>query len=157
MKKLKEKLNAKLSKNGGFTLVEMLIVVAIIAILIAISIPLFSSTLERARHGVDQANMRNAISMGTLEYMGSMNPKTEFQNAVNYAYVVRTDAGYEHQASLEKNGNSTTAGVVKPQCSTADDNGLVVTVQYDTTTGGPKVTLNWAVAADNHITTTEVN
>ena len=29
MKKLKEKLSAKLSKNGGFTMVEMLIVVEI--------------------------------------------------------------------------------------------------------------------------------
>ena len=34
------KLKAKLKKQGGFTLIEMLIVVAIIAILIAISIPL---------------------------------------------------------------------------------------------------------------------
>ena len=75
MKKLKEKLSAKLSKNGGFTLVEMLIVVAIIAILIAVSIPLVGSTLERAREATDAANERafkGALVSGYLLSDGGM-------------------------------------------------------------------------------------
>ena len=44
--------------EGGFTLMEMLIVIAIIAILIAIAIPVFTSQLERAREATDAANIR---------------------------------------------------------------------------------------------------
>lgn len=51
-------LKAKLRRDGGFTLVEMLIVVAIIAILIAVSIPMVGSALEKARNATDAANER---------------------------------------------------------------------------------------------------
>ena len=54
---------SKLKKQHGFTLVEMLIVVAIIAVLIAVSIPMVGSALESSRVAVDQANERDAQSM----------------------------------------------------------------------------------------------
>jgi prepilin-type N-terminal cleavage/methylation domain-containing protein len=47
------------SKNNGFTLAELLIVVAIIAVLVAISIPIFSNQLEKAREATDAANIRS--------------------------------------------------------------------------------------------------
>ena len=43
----------------GFTLAELLIVVAIIAVLVAISIPIFTSQLEKAREATDAANIRS--------------------------------------------------------------------------------------------------
>jgi len=46
----------------GFTLAELLIVVAIIAVLVAIAIPIFNNQLERSRQSVDMTNMRNAYS-----------------------------------------------------------------------------------------------
>ena len=64
------KLKAKLKRQGGFTLVEMLIVVAIIAILIAVSIPLVNGALEKARDATDQANERAAKAEVLLYFTG---------------------------------------------------------------------------------------
>lgn len=64
-----EKLKHKLKGHGGFTLVEMLIVVAIIAILVAVSIPLVSSALERTKHATDAANERAAKAEILVQYL----------------------------------------------------------------------------------------
>ena len=51
----------KLNKKG-FTLAELLVVVAIIGVLVAISIPIFTSQLEKSREAVDLANMRSVYA-----------------------------------------------------------------------------------------------
>lgn len=57
MKDRKNKFN-----ESGFTLAELLIVVAIIGVLVAISIPIFSSQLEKSRESTDLANVRAAYA-----------------------------------------------------------------------------------------------
>ena len=52
----------KMNKKG-FTLAELLIVIAIIAILIAIAIPAFSAQLDNARLQADHANVRSAYAI----------------------------------------------------------------------------------------------
>lgn len=54
---MRKLMNKKLNKKG-FTLMEMLIVVAIIAILVAIAIPTFTSALNKAKISADEANLR---------------------------------------------------------------------------------------------------
>ena len=51
-----------MKRKKGFTLAELLIVVAIIAVLVAISIPIFSSQLEKSREATDLANVRSAYA-----------------------------------------------------------------------------------------------
>ena len=52
----------KKNNNKGFTLAELLIVVAIIAVLVAIAIPIFTSQLEKAREATDIANIRDVYA-----------------------------------------------------------------------------------------------
>ena len=49
----------KKNNKKGFTLAELLIVVAIIAVLVAIAIPIFTSQLEKSRESTDAANIRD--------------------------------------------------------------------------------------------------
>ena len=56
-------------KNRGFTLAELLIVVAIIAVLVGVAIPVFNANLEKARLSVDKANIRACYADASYEYI----------------------------------------------------------------------------------------
>ena len=58
----------KYRSKKGFTLAELLIVVAIIAVLVAVSIPIFNGQLEKARRAVDMQNARIIKSALTNAY-----------------------------------------------------------------------------------------
>ncbi|MBR2697055.1 MAG: prepilin-type N-terminal cleavage/methylation domain-containing protein [Clostridia bacterium] len=55
--------------NKGFTLAELLIVVAIIAVLVAIAIPVFTTQLEKSREATDVANVRSAYATLMADYL----------------------------------------------------------------------------------------
>ena len=60
----------KKRNQKGFTIMEMLIVVAIIAVLVAIAIPTFNSALTKSKEAADIANIRAAYA----EEMNSRQP-----------------------------------------------------------------------------------
>ncbi len=59
----------KKRNQKGFTIMEMLIVVAIIAVLVAIAIPTFNSALTKSKEAADVANIRAAYAEVTMDYM----------------------------------------------------------------------------------------
>ena len=88
----------KMKNSKGFTLMEMLIVVAIIAILVAIMIPVMTSQLERARETADLANLRSAYAEASVSALssesgtGTSSEVTFTQTTAGFDYVTDVPA-----------------------------------------------------------------
>lgn len=98
----------KIRENKGFTLAELLVVVAIIGILVAVSIPIFTSQLEKAREATDIANLRAAKAAAVAYYLGGTTDTTIQADApgaaiINCAYNAGT-------GKLVKTGSGDTCG-----------------------------------------------
>ena len=85
----------KKNNNKGFTLMEMLIVVAIIAVLVAIAIPVFTNQLEKSREATDAANIRSAYA----EVMACA--LTDAADETNGVKKGGTDGAYTYSKNVE--------------------------------------------------------
>lgn len=93
---LKQKLSKKMKKTGGFTLIEMLIVVAIIAILVVVSIPMVSSSLDKAKQATDDANERAAKAAALIQFMtDAPGADTPYHYNAESGQVQATSSGIE--------------------------------------------------------------
>ncbi len=101
----------KMNKKG-FTLAELLIVVAIIAVLVAIAIPIFNAQLEKSRDSVSISNMRAAYAEAAAEYL-TWDGTTYTQQAGSNVTGISANA----------DGSVVTITVEKVKTSTQQDNG----------------------------------
>lgn len=83
----------KLKNKKGFTLMEMLIVVAIIAVLVAIAIPTFSGALTKSKEAADVANIRAYYAELQIKAIdGGTNARPQVES--DAFKTAMTDAGY---------------------------------------------------------------
>ena len=73
------------TSKKGFTLAELLIVVAIIGVLVGISIPIFSAQLRKSKVATNQANARAAKAAAVADFLD----KAQTEDAY-YEYDVAT-------------------------------------------------------------------
>ena len=110
--------NLKKSRKGGFTLVELMVVVAVIAILAAIAMPQFLSAADRARNAKETADIQ-IIKNATQLYMIDKNVETPptVENLYKEGYLtehVKTAKDKEYTITYEVvNGGTAKAVVVK--------------------------------------------
>ena len=97
----------------GFTLAELLIGVAIIGVLVAISIPIFSSQLKKARFAVNQSDARSAMSAAITCFLETPDDVKETTTAdrnqhMYFRYDTKTGqctyVGWGNKSPQDKNG-----------------------------------------------------
>ena len=132
----------KQNKNG-FTLMEMLIVIAIIAVLIAVAIPVFASQLEKAREATDLANVRSAYAQVSTEALLGDSETTVTVN------LKQKQADWQSVDPVNIGGivHSKSQGNTDNWIGVAEPNGTCV-VSYKEDYG---IILNWSGKADPSI------
>lgn len=129
----------KMKNKKGFTLMEMLIVVAIIAILIAIAIPTFASSLNKARVATDEANIRSGYASVMTDVLMDENYSVEGGTTKTDTYKLNKDGSVTKDNATDayltqgKNDNADTA--VAGNKVGKWDKGVGVTYTYDYSTG----------------------
>jgi type IV pilus assembly protein PilA len=94
---VKEMIKRVREDRGGFTLAELLIVVAIIMVLVAVAIPVFTSAMDSANMAVGRSAGRSIQSEATSAYLTDTTITDKTSEVTFYAKV-------------DKNGNVTDFG-----------------------------------------------
>lgn len=90
----------KIKNSKGFTLMEMLIVVAIIAVLVAIAIPTFTTSLNKARVATDEANIRSGYASVMADILDKKY-NVESGSETNVTYFLNKDGSVSETAATD--------------------------------------------------------
>ena len=132
-----------------FRMAELLIFVAIIGVLVAVSIPIFTSQLNKAREATDIANERAGKAAAVAAYMtadeGTTSGQTYYYNASTGEVVATTGtkpAGYGHKYTATQDDPVGVAEVKKG--SAVDNTDKFVKIEITAKTDGTATTaVSW--------------
>ncbi|MBP3900533.1 MAG: prepilin-type N-terminal cleavage/methylation domain-containing protein [Blautia sp.] len=125
------------NNKKGFTLAELLIVVAIIAVLVAIAIPIFTSQLEKSREATDAANIRSAYAEVAASALSD--PETEVTATVEKKQL---QDGWQNATSIKD-----IAGVAIASIESTED----TVVSYSPEDGVGVITIDGTAATSSFI------
>ena len=136
----------------GFTLAELLIVVAIIAVLVAVSIPVFTTQLEKSREETDIANLRSAYAIVQTDAMtegykqpGSSAANGKYTKGDNNQYI----AYYNIKAGELSNTNDGAKG--KGSATKGGCEELTGHINYNEETPGNTTYLTVVIYEENNV------
>lgn len=140
MKRLIEKIREK----KGFTLAELLIVVAIIAVLVAIAIPIFTTQLEKAREATDMANIRSAYAVVSAAALTDDDETTLKKNNTPGIDYTKPSDGFQAVVTLKQktDGWESTSHDLPGTVTGTPKSGNTATVKYTTSTNAVTITFN---------------
>ena len=129
------------SSKKGFTLAELLIVVAIIGVLVGISIPIFSAQLKKSRVATNQANARAAYAAAKAAYLDT-------EGVMGGEYVVDTGV-FTPAKSAAPTGGTTQVATTEGINTWATDN--TISDKID-----DKVATKWYISLDENGSVTKI-
>lgn len=141
----------RIRSKKGFTLAEMLIVVAIVAILLAIAFPVFSESLEEARRTTDRANFRAAESAAAIFKLqgeivlgdGSVIQLTDINSSSGQALYYLKDGTFAVAPKTVPPENAYRSLSVDQSSSAPHEVGYVIQIIYNPADGVMRTQVAW--------------
>jgi len=109
----------KLKNRKGFTLIELIVVLAVLAIIMAIAVPRFLGVQEQAKIDSDESTINLIKKAGELYYVSEGDEEFTAQDLINEGYLE------------DFNFQSTSYAGISPSAVDIDINDEVATVDVD--------------------------
>ena len=91
----------KLRERNGFTLAELPIVVAIIAVLVAVAVPVFMSRLNKSKYATDVANARSIYAELNANYLATGGKEQAGTSPIVTLTTARNGSEYTEDGTVE--------------------------------------------------------